>query len=58
MTTIYHRPPSEKSLFALAALQSAVTQALDKKKKLGHYAVVWHDGEIILKRFNELIDKN
>ncbi|MDD5227352.1 MAG: hypothetical protein PHN45_06685 [Methylococcales bacterium] len=48
---VYHRPPSEEGLAALAALQSAVTQTLEKKKKLGHYAVVWKNGEVFLERF-------
>ena len=36
--------PSEKGQIALDALKVAVTNALDKKQKLGQYAVVW-DGE-------------
>lgn len=28
----------------LAALQAAVTSTLDRKRRLGHYAVVWQDG--------------
>ena len=48
----YHRPPSEESLFALEALQSAVTQTLEKKKKLGLYAVVWKNGVVTLKHFD------
>jgi hypothetical protein len=29
----------------LEALQAAVAQALDRKKRLGQYAVVWIDGK-------------
>ena len=32
---------------ALAALQQAVTRALDRKRRLGHYAVFWEDGRVI-----------
>lgn len=28
----------------LAALQAAVTSTLERKRRLGHYAVVWQDG--------------
>ena len=36
--------PSPETQAILNALQTAVTKCLDKKKKLGHYAVVWQDG--------------
>ena len=29
---------------ALLALRQAVAKALDRKRRLGHYAVVWRDG--------------
>ena len=32
---------------ALAALQRAVTRALDRKRRLGQYAVFWEDGRVI-----------
>jgi len=32
---------------ALAALQRAVTRALDRKRRLGQYAVFWEDGQVI-----------
>lgn len=35
--------PSAKAQEELAALKKAVTQALDRKKRLGQYAVVWKD---------------
>ncbi len=53
----YHRPPSEESLFALEALQSAVTQTLEKKKKLGLYAVVWKNGALTVKRIDDTSDE-
>jgi len=36
---------SEEGQLALEALQRAVKNALDKKKRLGQYAVVWEDGK-------------
>jgi hypothetical protein len=50
---ITHRPPSAEALTVLSALQSAVTKTLDKKQRLGHYAVVWKNGEVTEKHFNE-----
>jgi hypothetical protein len=41
--------PSPKSRSVLAALQRAVDKALDKKEKLGQYAVIWQNGKIVLK---------
>ena len=39
--------PSEKARRALEALQRAVDKALEKKRRLGQYAVFWEDGKII-----------
>ena len=36
--------PSKESQVILDSLQKAVTQVLEKKRRLGHYAVVWRDG--------------
>ncbi|ROT44306.1 hypothetical protein [Pusillimonas sp. NJUB218] len=36
------RSPETQAI--LNALQTAVTKCLDKKKKLGQYAVIWQDG--------------
>lgn len=30
---------------ALESLQRAVSEALERKRRLGQYAVVWHDGK-------------
>jgi len=38
---ISHDPPSLKALETLEALRTAVAEALDKKKRLGQYAVFW-----------------
>jgi hypothetical protein len=32
---------------ALDALRSAVAEALDRKRRLGHYAVIWRDGRCV-----------
>lgn len=37
--------PSKEGQLALNALQSAVTKVLEKKKRLGQYAVIWQDGK-------------
>ena len=35
----------EEDQRVLDALQAAVTEELDKKRRLGHYIVVWQDGK-------------
>ncbi len=37
-------PPSPLAQEMLKALQDAVTKELQRKQKLGQYAVTWHDG--------------
>ncbi|MDZ7856779.1 hypothetical protein [Sphaerotilus sp.] len=37
-------PPLIETQQLLAALQAAVTSTLERKRRLGHYAVVWQDG--------------
>jgi len=37
-------PPTEKTKIMLDTLRQAVANDLEKKNKLGHYAVIW-DGE-------------
>lgn len=39
---------SEKGQIILDALQKAVTQTLERKRRLGQYAVVWRDGKPIM----------
>lgn len=41
-------PPSPEALAILKALQDAVTKDLEKKRRLGHYAVIWEDGRPVL----------
>lgn len=40
--------PSLKSQVTLAALRMAIAKTLDKKQRLGQYAVVWQDGQPVL----------
>lgn len=40
--------PSEEAQVILDALQKAVTQALEKKRRLGQYAVVCRDGKPVM----------
>ncbi len=37
--------PSQDTKEALAALQRAVEKALERKRRLGQYAVIWQDGK-------------
>nr|WP_299246379.1 hypothetical protein [uncultured Halomonas sp.] len=37
---------SEEALLALESLQETVNETLERKRKLGQYAVVWRDGKI------------
>lgn len=39
--------PSEKSLMMQAALKQAVANALDKKSRLGQYAVFWKNNRVL-----------
>lgn len=32
---------------ALDALRRAVTEALERKRRLGEYAVIWRDGKVV-----------
>ncbi|MBP6057334.1 MAG: hypothetical protein KA524_02750 [Nitrosomonas sp.] len=40
--------PSEEGQVMLDSLQKAVTQELERKRRLGHYAVVWRDGKPVM----------
>lgn len=37
--------PSEEGRILLETLQKVVAQTLEKKRRLGQYAVVWRDGK-------------
>ena len=43
-----------KTTFALAALQRAVAQALETKRRLGQHAVVWKDGQVVILAAEEI----
>ncbi len=49
---------SVKSKVILKALQSAVHKALDKKRRLGQYAVVWDNKTNSPKRLNYISEPN
>ena len=38
---------SIKDQRALDALRRAVTEALERKRRLGEYAVIWRDGQVV-----------
>ena len=40
--------PSPQALDMLKALQEAVSNSLERKQKLGQYAVVWEDGRPVM----------
>ena len=40
--------PSEEGQVMLDSLQKAITQALEKKCRLGQYAVIWRDGKPVM----------
>jgi hypothetical protein len=43
--TITSAPPSPQAQAMLKALRAAVANSLDKKQKLGQYAVIWQNGQ-------------
>ncbi len=45
---VTYAPPSPEALAMLKVLQTAVAKALERKRKLGQYAVVWQNGEPVL----------
>ena len=42
----FDQQPSEAALHGLEALRVAVARALDRKRRLGQYAVVWQGGRV------------
>jgi hypothetical protein len=42
-------PPSAQSQAIQAALNQAIANALEKKRKLGHYAVMWENNQVVYK---------
>lgn len=48
--TITSTPPSPQAQAMLKALQVAVANSLDKKQRLGQYAVIWQNGQPVKTR--------
>ncbi len=44
LTESFRKSPSKESQIILESLQKAVSDALDKKRRLGQYAVIWKNG--------------
>ena len=42
-------PLSESTLTILQSMKTAVAKELDRKQRLGHYAVLWENGRVVLK---------
>lgn len=49
MTTL-----TAEDMEALEALREAVAEALERKRRLGHYAVIWRDGRVVRIEGDEL----
>jgi len=45
MNTSLKAKPSEEGRILLDALKAAVTHALERKRRLGQYAVIWKNGK-------------
>jgi hypothetical protein len=43
----YDSTPDPESAQTLAVLRKAVAEALDRKRRLGQYAVFWQDGKVV-----------
>jgi hypothetical protein len=43
----YDSTPDPVSAQTLAVLRKAVAEALDRKRRLGQYAVFWQDGKVV-----------
>jgi hypothetical protein len=48
MIVTHSSTPSPESIVVLNALRAAVAKELDRKKRLGHYYVIWEDNQIVL----------
>lgn len=48
MTTTRNSTPSPEALVVLEALRQAVAKALDRKRRLGQYAVIWENGKPVV----------
>ena len=52
MTESQKNAPSKEAQIMLDSLQRAVTDTLEKKRRLGQYAVVWRDGKPVILNFD------
>ena len=43
----YSTTPAPATVATLHALEQAVAQALDRKRRLGQYAVFWQNGQVV-----------
>jgi hypothetical protein len=46
--TLTSTSPSSQTQVMLRSLQDAVEKSLDRKRRLGQYAVTWHNGQPVL----------
>ncbi len=42
------KTPSSKTQLMLESLRKTAAATLERKRRLGHYAVIWKDGKIVL----------
>ncbi len=54
MNIIETNSPSQEALQHLEALRQAVRRDLERKWRLGQYAVFWEDGKVVKKSGDEL----
>jgi len=47
MNVLLKETPSEEGKVMLDSLKQAVTHALEKKRRLGQYAVIWKEGKAV-----------
>ncbi len=48
MTTNCKNPPSQEGRQLLETLRQSVAKALEKKRRLGQYAVIWQNGRPVV----------
>ena len=48
MSAVSKKTLSKEGQILLASLQKAVTENLEKKKRLGQYAVIWQNGKPVV----------
>ena len=47
--TIVKQQPLEESQIVQMALNQAIAKELEKKRRLGHYAVMWENNQVVYK---------